>query len=251
MQLSPDADTAYHTLARKIYRPEDTPFFRENPEFVELAEAALCVVKFVIERPAMLVADARDPKFAIKLLKQEMVELWKARRKKDVGEEAADVGFFGILTGLLFWEELDADDRRLVVGSMQAARSASKKKNIIWERKICEIAKGKDVQNYPSDFLGLLPYEQTANVSPRVDMITKIYRELRQKLNGTWLEARDLIETLRVEWVEAGGEGLVAGQIGLLFELAGLKLVEHQYVIDNERPDYYVENFGAREGHDG
>ena len=185
MNLPESAYDAFLLLREQVADPSQTPFFIENQTLAELVPAALDVANLMVARSLMLVADAQSYSDLLMLVYGEQKELLHANGHAEMVSESGDLGFFAILSGMLFWDELGDDQRQYLLDMVSlGAIAVGGLSNLT--KAISQVVKTKDTVNYPVDFLQINVGETECEASVRLERTVRIYRELRGKLNGEW-----------------------------------------------------------------
>jgi hypothetical protein len=208
MNLPENAVAAYQVLAEQLSKPESSDFFLANPYLTDLLPAAQAVIGFAVARPALLVNNASDKKLLLGYLDNEWVEASQERGgdPQELFKELGDVGFFALLTGLLYWSELDADEKQEVVGGLMEANVEAMTNGMKLGEAVVYVASVKDPINYPEEFLDVFDDEVTSEIPLKVTELTGHLRTIRHALNGKWKDSADLSKTV-AEYFHAAQEG--------------------------------------------
>lgn len=225
------AEQIYSETVGKLSKFEKSGFFLANPDVAKLSQGFTAVIEFLLKRPAMLVHDVMQKDQLLIYLDQEVDEAMKA--KKDETEwdhflELGDVGFFGLLIGSLFWDELSDEQREKITTTIKWAREESESRSFDLNNAVQWVALVKDSANYREEFHQLIESETVDEVALRVPRIRDLHKELRPKLNGEWAGSHDLIMTLAIQWLSLGiGSNTMDNTrqlIEQMFKYAGLNL---------------------------
>ena len=226
------AEGVYLATVEKLGRAKESNFFSENQEFLELAEGFSEIVRFLADRPAMLVDDATKPEKLIEFMLTEVREAVHAENyeaHEAYAKELGDCGFFGLLVGGLFWDELGDIDKIVVVSTLKWAKKKAEEHKIDLNGVIVDVSGVKNAKNYRTELHQLIPGETVEHVQERVPKIRTLHRDLRDMLNGKWAASTDLLTTLAHYWLDtlASSEPDTVAKIEQLFELTGLDLLDY------------------------
>lgn len=226
------AQDLYEVAVERLHGFSESSFLHDNPEFVELAEGFGHVVQFLIDRPAMLVDDVTKPEKLMGFMLDEVREALKAEKEETRDafvKELGDCGFFGLLVGGLFWDELGVVDRIAVVATLDWTKQKSKEHNVDLNDAITEVATVKNAANYRTELHQLIPGESVDAVRKRMPIIRTLHRDLREKLNGDWANAKNLLVSLALYWLNTlmSAEPETISRVEQLFELTQLDLLSY------------------------
>jgi|GEM_PF-3265163 hypothetical protein len=223
----------YTQVRERISDPSRTAFFQGNEDLGYLAEAAETVAKFVLDRPAMAVADAIDPQLMLKLL---WLERYEAREvecvcqdeKQSLEAELGDTMHFAILTGMLHWEDLDSHEREFVLESVKYVEKIARDKDIDVAKQVVGVAGEKDVVNYPEVFYQVGEGDKAKNMSNRVGELARLGKKLRPQLNNEWVGMGDRLIDVMVGFSGNGAKEEEKSVICRMLHVADL--VEYEMV---------------------
>jgi len=223
------ASERYISLKKQLGVVGNLPGFGEGEWLEAYQEAAKAVIEFVSNRPAMLVADSLDLQKILGFLQTEREEAERA--EVDGGmklyEELGDVGFFVLLTAMLYGDKLTLEDHQNLKEMMEYANTKGQEDGLDLPLAIMYVGYYKDTGNYPKVFYQLGKDETVETVPERIKQTVPAIREVREYLNGKWvgLGDDDLISTMRAHGEECGWRGDEAKAIRLLFGLAGIATI--------------------------
>jgi len=142
------------------------------------------VLGFLRERPLMAVADVEEGSdFMLGLMWKEVNEVREAKTE-EMPLEYADVMVFAILTGALFWQQLNTRQReQVLIGISMGAHGLARLDGAAGHSPVDElirVARKKDPDNYSADKLQLLPGETVEEARERFRTVNLEFRELRE-----------------------------------------------------------------------
>lgn len=228
MVLPESASEAADFLSRNLYGFREGAFLRENQKYEYLASGIEAIVEFLLNRPAMMVSDAQNRGGILAFVDKEWYEAQHAESNEtsfDLFMELGDTVFFALLSGILHWDEIDTQQREFIKRAIDASVETANAHELDIVEAVKYVSQVKDPINYRREFYQLIDGEETRQVFDRVVPIGKLHRKIRDKLNGEWSGADDLLDALRLHYsTNDENKDLSAFQIRVLFDLAGLDL---------------------------
>lgn len=224
------AKDVYDLAVERLDRFSESSFILDNPQFLELAEGFRHVVQFLKDRPAMLVDDATKPNKLIGFMLDEVREADDAEKNETRDayiKELGDCGFFGLLVGGLFWDELGHVDKTAVVVTLEYVKQKASEHKIDLNEAVVYVSDTKNAGNYRTELHQLIPDESVDSVRKRVPLIRTLHRDLREQLNGDWANSNNLLITLAHYWLDTLTQldAVTVKKIEQLFELTQLDLL--------------------------
>jgi hypothetical protein len=231
MILPEKAGEAYLQVLKTIEVPSETKFFQENEQWGYLEDGANAVVDFVIKRPALLILDSMSVECVVNFADKEWYEAEVENnfpendlpKKNKLEDELGDLGFFALLAGMLFWEEMKDEQKDFVVRALEWAEETAQVNGIELARVIERVATLKDPANYREEIYQIDSEENIRDIPERVENVRRIGRSIRNDLNGKW-KVGQLIEVLNRAYIGEAKDSELAIKIEALAYYSGIEL---------------------------
>lgn len=193
MQLPDSALQAYSQVKERLVPPEATPFWQTGIVPEGMLPAIMGIIQFVIDRPAMLVADAMRTEEMLVLANTEWYEAeveLAAENPECLGCELADTAFFAILAGLLHWEEYSEAQRSFIRDAYGWAQQTANEQGIDLASELWKVAMIKNRNNYKEELYQIGADERTEDMVEKVLQASRVTRGMRRTVNGRWVSSR-------------------------------------------------------------
>lgn len=223
------AQDVYVKAANKITNFRSSSFFLEHENLAIFETGFEAIAEFLLDRPLMLVNDALNKNGILQMLEAEWIEAEYAKNmegKDELYAELGDTVFFGLLAGMLFWDQMEEVEKEFVNDSIKWSIRKGNENRMNLVDSVVYVAGRKDPTNYPEQFYQLKDNEEASQVNDRYRGIGKILRGIRPKLNAEWKETDDIVNLLAYRWTQGSPEGdIEMEQIEQLFAIANIDLL--------------------------